>query len=521
MIMDIIGFLIENYALLPVILPVLSAILVIIIGSIKENKEVLGTIVTIFMAATLFFAYNVFNDVITTGQPILVYYMNFPPPNAACFEIDGLSAVFALIFTTVALAVSIYSIGYMHKERITEYYSVFSFMVAGLNGVAYAGDLFTLLVFYELMGITAYILVAFYRNKEAIEAAIKYLLMGATGTALILYGIAMVYGLTGTLNLALIANVLRTAPLSNELYLILVLFLVGFGVKAALVPMHSWLPDAHPAAPSGISAMLSGVIIKGGVYAMLRTMFVLFYGKNVVAGFTWSINISVLFLVIAAITMTLPNLAALVQKDFKRMLAYSSIYNMGIIFAGIAVGNVIGFAAAVFHILNHALAKSLLFMDSGAYIMRIGTRNVVDLRGIGKKMPVTSITFVLGSLSLAGLPPLGGFYSKFMVIWAGMIAIAAGNWIGYWVAILIAVNATISLGYYFAILIRTIWLTPETSEKAENAKRAPITVIVGEFIVTAAMIAISIMPFIFFDAIIKAVQMFLDIDSYIAPVLSS
>ncbi|MCD6491983.1 MAG: hypothetical protein J7K59_06840, partial [Candidatus Korarchaeota archaeon] len=111
--MDIIGFLIENYALLPVILPVLSAILVIIIGSIKGNKEVLGTIVTIFMAVTLFFAYNVFNNVIATGQPILVYYMNFPPPNAACFEIDGLSAVFALIFTTVALAVSIYSIGYM------------------------------------------------------------------------------------------------------------------------------------------------------------------------------------------------------------------------------------------------------------------------------------------------------------------------------------------------------------------------------------------------------------------------
>ena len=507
------------YPIYPVLLPIISAIIIALICRLTRNKALLGTISSLLFLGALYIALENLWETLHTKDPIVVYYANFAPPLGSCFEIDALSAFIATIFALVGFAVAVYSIGYMEEEGIGNYYVLLSLLVAGLIGVAYAGDFFTLFVFYELLGVTAYILVAFYKNREAIEAAVKYLIMGAAGSALILYGMALIYGLTGTLNMALIAKTMKNAQLGPQLYLILLLFLIGFGVKAAIVPMHSWLPDAHPAAPSGISAMLSGVVIKAGMYALFRTVFILFYGKDSPTGYIWNWHISLLFAIIAIITITLPNIIALVQTDIKRMLAYSSIYNMGIIFAGIAIGTKFAIAAALFHLLNHALAKALLFMNSGAFIMRGKTRVIEDLKGIGKKMPGTGVSFLTGCLSLAGLPPLAGFYSKFFVIWAAILAIFDGNIIGYILAITLAINATVSLGYYFAVLVRKIWLVSEPSEKLGDINEAPITVLFSEILIATLIIAVSFLPLIVMDTISEIVNIFVNIDAYISAVV--
>ncbi len=511
----------ELYGFLPIILPIASAIIIAIIGKFTESKELLGTINSLMILIATYFATENFVTILNTGVPIVASYDAFLPPIGSCLEIDLLSAFFAMLFTFIGLCVSIYSIGYMEREEIRNYFMLLSILVASLVGVVYAGDFFTLFVFYEMLGVSAYILVAFYKNEEAIEAAVKYFIMGAAGSALILYGLALTYGLTGTLNMALVMKIMSNAQLSYELYPILILFLIGFGVKAAIFPMHSWLPDAHPAAPSGISAMLSGVVIKAGLYAMFRTLFILFYGKNALQGYFWDLHISLIFAVIAVLTVTIPNFIALVQRDIKRTLAYSSIYNMGIVFAGIAVGTKLAIAAALFHILNHAVAKALLFMNSGAFITEAKTRGISELRGIGKKMPVSGLTFVTGSLSLAGLPPLAGFYSKFLVIWAALLAIFDGNIVGYIIAIALAVNAVVSLGYYFGALVRNIWFVSEHSEKVKDAKEFSRTIVISEILLVIVIILVSFLPFFIMDIFTKIVESLLNTNAYISAVVSS
>jgi len=511
----------ELYGFLPIILPIVSAIIIAIIGKFTENKGFLGTVNSLMILIATYFTIRNFMTVLKTGVPIVASYNAYLPPIGSCLEIDLLSAFFAMLFTFIGLCVSIYSIGYMEKEGIRNYFMLLSILIASLVGVVYAGDFFTLFIFYEMLGVSAYILVAFYKNEEAIEAAVKYLIMGAAGSALILYGLALIYGLTGTLNMALVMKIMSNTQISYELYPILVLFLVGFGVKAAIFPMHSWLPDAHPAAPSGISAMLSGVVIKAGLYAMFRTLFILFYGKNVMQGYFWNINISLIFAGIAVLTVTIPNFIALVQKDIKRTLAYSSIYNMGIVFAGIAIGTKLAIAAALFHILNHAVAKALLFMDSGAFITEAKTREIEELRGIGKKMPVSGLTFVTGSLSLAGLPPLAGFYSKFLLIWAAILAIFDGNIVGYIIAITLAINATVSLGYYFGSLVRNIWFVSEPSERAKDAREFSKTIAVSEILLVIVIVCVSFLPFIVMDIFTKIVESLLNTNAYINAVISS
>lgn len=514
-------FTLEIYGFLPIILPIVSAIIIALISKFKESKELLGTINSLIIIIATYFAVRNFMTVLETGRPIVSSYNAYLPPVGSCLEIDLLSAFFAVLFTFIGLCVSIYSIGYMEEEGIRSYFMLLSILIASLVGVAYSGDFFTLFIFYEMLGVSAYILVAFNKNEEAIEAAVKYFIMGAAGSALILYGLALIYGLTGTLNMALVMRIMSNTQISYELYPILILFLIGFGVKAAIFPMHSWLPDAHPAAPSGISAMLSGVVIKAGLYAMFRTLFILFYGKNVVPGYFWSNNISLIFASIAVLTVTIPNFIALVQKDIKRTLAYSSIYNMGIIFSGIAIGTKLAIAAALFHILNHSIAKALLFMNSGAFLTEAGTREIDKLRGIGKKMPVSGLTFVAGSLSLAGLPPLAGFYSKFLVIWAAVLAMSDGNVIGYVIAITLAINAVVSLGYYFGSLIKNIWFVSEPSENAKDAREFSKTIAISEIILAIVIIGVSFLPFMVMDVFVRIIESLLDTNTYINAIISS
>jgi proton-translocating NADH-quinone oxidoreductase chain N len=343
------------------------------------------------------------------------------------------------------------------------------------------------------MAISTYLLVAFYHNlSTSLEAGVKYLVQSAAGSALVLLGIAIVLAQTGTLNLESIHAQLAQLPPGNAPLLAAgVLFLIGFGVKTALVPMHTWLPDAHSMAPSGVSAMLSGVVIETGLVAMIRALAALSPVSSI-----WGI----LLLAFGAVNMLVGNLMALRQKEVKRMLAYSSVAQMGYILVGLGVGfafgNLNGLTGGFFHILNHSVMKGLAFLAAGSLLYSLylakGSHDplmVDDLNGAAKRYPLVALTLSIAVIALGGLPPFAGFMSKWQIFASGFETHQL------WVEILIvfaALNSVLSLGYYIPLINRMYRLTPSTV--VSEGKSVPIAMSIPLVIMTLLVIAIGILP---------------------------
>ena len=355
---------------------------------------------------------------------ILMYEMgSWKLPIGIVMVMDGLTSFMLVTVNLVALLVACYSISYMKKFTAKwSFYTLFLLMVAGMNGVIVTGDLFNLFVFLEIAAVASYALVAFGTEKHELEAAFKYAVMGSVGSLFILLGIAILYAHTSTLNMADMGNILREKGASNITILVSVLFLMGFGFKSALVPFHAWLPDAHPSAPAPISAMLSGVLIKSlGIYALCRVVF------NIM-GVTPAISNILMFL--GALSMVIGVFLAIGQWDFKRLLAYHSISQIGYVILGIGIGTPLGILGGLFHLFNHSIFKSLLFLNSGAVEYSTGTRDLKEMGGLSSKMPVTGSTSFIASMSIAGIPPFNGFWSKLIIIIA---AVEAGHyWYAFW-----------------------------------------------------------------------------------------
>lgn len=482
--------------LLPVILPLIGAVLTPIInlvfGKIKAHR-VTDFFASFMLILTIWSVINVYllltNPAVTPTGVKTILVFGSPAVGGTGFEIDIFSWFMSVIFISIGFIVSIYSIKYMDKDDgLEKYYALLQTLIAGMIGVVYAADLFTLFVFWEIMALSGYSLVSFRKNKwEPIEAGYKYLIMSAFGSTLVLFSISYLYGLTGTLNIAYLGSIISTVTPNILLYALLGMLIAGFGVTASIVPFHAWLPDAHPAAPSGISAMLSGVVIKAGIYSILRT------GSVIFAPGIW--NFGFIVAGFAVITMIVGNIMALLQTDFKRLLAFSSIANIGYIIAGLSIAflgvdptaQAIALSGSLFHILNHAMAKGLLFLVAGAFLYQVHTRDLNLLKGIGRKMPITAFCMVLGVLSLAGVPPLPGFFSKFMIIWGQA---ATGNSLGIALAAITLFNSALSVAYYLRILGITVFSEP--SETAAKVKESPVGILVPIALIAAAILIIGI-----------------------------
>jgi proton-translocating NADH-quinone oxidoreductase chain N len=348
-------------------------------------------------------------------------------------------------------------------------------MMAGMTGVVMAGDLFTLFVFWELMGLSSYVLVAFLKSRWGpIEAGFKYLVMSATAGAFLILSMAIVYGMTGTLNFAAIADSLRGAEASPWIMALFSTLVVGFGVKSAIVPLHTWLPDAHPEAPSPISAMLSGIVIETGLYALARVLFLTFDPGM--------LKLPIAFL--AVLTMTLANVMALLQSDIKRLLAYSSIAQIGYMLVGLAAGTAYGFMGLFLHIFNHSMMKGMAFLASGSIVHETGTRDISSLRGIGKMMPVTSISLFIALLGLGGVPGTNGFISKYHLFSA-----AFGSNLG-WLGIMGVLNSALSMAYY----IRIMQVLLGSPKEGFKAKEAPILMLTVTMAMAAIIVILGIWP---------------------------
>ncbi|MEM0456400.1 MAG: proton-conducting transporter membrane subunit [Nitrososphaerota archaeon] len=394
----------------------------------------------------------------TAFQERVLTFTAMPRETASVIFIDKLSSYVIFVFVLVGLASALFSIEYI-KERKAEYYPLLLTMITGMVGVASSGDFVTFFIFWEVMSLSAYALVAFrYKSWEAVEASLKYLIISSAGTAAILFALSLMYGIAGTLNMSALSTVFSLRDMAGEVwsYIILALLLAGLGVNAAMVPFHSWLPDAHPAAPSPISAMLSGVVIKTGIYAMFRVLAAIFPS----AIYNWGVALALY----AAVTMTVGNLMAMLQEDIKRLLAFSSIAHIGYIVFGISLATANGLAGSLLHVLNHATMKGLLFLSAGAFIHAVGTRNLDELSGIGRKMPISGITFAIGAFSLAGIPGLSAFVSEFQIITASLEA----GMLPF--TIVMILNVLIGVAYYLRV-VQIIFLKPLTpvSEKAHEA----------------------------------------------------
>jgi multicomponent Na+:H+ antiporter subunit D len=419
-----------------VIIPLGAAFLISLLGKkLKNFADLLANLATFsLLVFSLYSISQVF------AHKILVYKVgSWIPPIGICMVLDGLTSFMLVTVNLVSFLVTIYSVSYMEKYTDKyRFYTLFMLMLAGMNGIIVTGDLFNLFVFLEIASIASYALVAFGTEAEELEASFKYAIMGSVASTFILLGIAMLYSYTSTLNMADISSILSGKPVNTIVGFVTVLFLAGFGLKAALVPFHGWLPDAHPAAPAPISAMLSGVFIKTlGVYALCRVFF------NIL---TVSDRLVFVLIVLGLVSMVVGAFLAIAQNDIKRMFAYSSISQIGYIIFALGVGTPLAILGGLFHLFNHAVFKSLLFLNSGAIEYSVHTRNLEKLGGLNSRLPITGYTSLIGSMSISGIPPLGGFFSKLIIIIA---AIQAGYFISATVAILVSI---VTLAYYLKFL---------------------------------------------------------------------
>ena len=419
-----------------IFVPLFAAFLIALIARKKEN--IAAVISLIGCAWILIFSIIAFFKLPEYNGLILKNTSGWNIPFTINLVLDNLSCFMLIVVSLIALISSFYAIQYVnHFTGKWNFFSLFMLMLAGMNGVIITGDFFNLYVFMEIALISAYSLVAFGTEAEELEASFKYATMGAITSTMILFGIGILYSFTSTLNMVDVGLHFRTAGLPKLIFLVYGLFIAGFGLKTALVPFHAWLPDAHPSAPAPISAMLSGVLIKTlGVYALVRIFFNIFNAPRVVL---------IILLLLGTLSIVIGGFLSVVQWDFKRLLGFSSISQIGYVVLGFALGTPLGILGGLLHLFYHSIFKSLLFLNSGAVEYATGTRDLRQMGGLSKELGVTSSTSMIGTLAISGIPPFNGFFSKLIIIIA---CVQAGH---IMLGIIAGLVSIITLAYFLKV----------------------------------------------------------------------
>lgn len=397
------------------------------------------------------------NEIISSGSWNPGIGINFS------LRVDSLGFLLGLASIFLWMLTSIYSIEYMRKEHALGRYNLFSlFSLTGMLGTVFSGNLLSLYIFFEFLTIASYVLVIHEESVEAIEAGTLYLFLGIAGGLILLLSVIATYAITGTGEFSSIGMGLKQHPLAPYIFWG---YILGFGIKAGIFPVHIWLPKAHPVAPSPASALLSGIMIKAGAYGILRTIYNVFGWESFYLH-PWLLK-SLLF--IALITIFLGSAVAIAQTEIKKMLAYSSISQMGYIVLGLTLVSFLGMSGGTVHIFNHAIMKGGLFLCAGAFIHQTGLREISDLKGIGKRMPLTSLCFTLFALSMIGFPPLNGFVTKWYLALGTLeiknIGIHGAN-IGLVALGMLFLSSLMNLAYYGPI-VYNLWFTQITDYKLQ------------------------------------------------------
>ncbi|MTI96457.1 MAG: monovalent cation/H+ antiporter subunit D family protein [Firmicutes bacterium] len=432
----------------------------------------------LILALSAVYSALLFYDVLDSGP---VYYAmgGWEAPWGIELAITPLSAFVMTVATglTALVALSLpQELVDWSKRKAGWYITLLLLLTAALLGITMANDLFNLYVFTEVSTLAACALVSAKKDRNATDAAFKYLMLGAIGSGFILFAIGITYVITGHLNMGFAAAVFAASDLHPIIpWVMSAFYLVGFGVKAGLFPLHVWLPDAHSSAPTTASALLSGVVVKVFAVAMARVFFGLF-GSAALE----TMGIAGMVRLMAAASILAGSAFAVVQTDIKRLLAYSTVAQVGYIFLGFGVGGVVGVAAALYHVLAHGLMKSILFLTAGKVIAINGTREISGFEGMGPKLPLPMGAFSLAALSMIGLPLLAGFATKWYLFNAGLSAQI------YWLPVLIIISGLLNAAYFLPIVWK-IWFG--VSEAEATDRRVP-----GLLVLVAVLAVIGLVP---------------------------
>jgi proton-translocating NADH-quinone oxidoreductase chain N len=423
---------------------------------------------------------------------LIVYYGISPVENQispSLLASDRLGSLFGAVAIGVSLFVTLASIQYMKTVNTAIYYSLIGFTSLGMLLLSFSKDLLMLFVSWELMSFPTYVLAGIDKKRRSNEAAVKYAVIGAMSSAIILYAISIAYGIAGSTE---ISQVVKAISSRHDLISAssILLFVAGFGFKMSIVPFHMWIPDAYEGAPTTVSTLFAAATKKSGFVVAIRVLLALTTAYVITNNTYFTIPNILAFL--ALITMTLGNIAALTQKSMTRLLAYSSIAQAGYILIGFVPFSVsplsydaqVGLTGSLFHIINHAIMKGSAFLVAALVILKLRRADVESYNGLSRRMPITSFTFAVSLLALAGIPPLNGFWSKVYIF----LSVANGPYL--WLAIAGVLNSAFSLGYY-AWIVKRMYL--DEPEKVESVNE-PLLFIVIFAVLTGLIVGIGIFP---------------------------
>lgn len=455
---------------LVVIVPLIGGILTVFTG--RGSKPWLWAC----MVTTVVFVLccMLLTKVLSVDPAIVSYSLgNWPPPWGIEYRVDPTNAFVLTVVATIAVVVTLYSRlsvrKEVHLERQRFFYTLWLLAIAGLLGITITGDAFNVYVLLEISSLTIYGLIAMGKelDRRALTATINYIIMGSIGASFILIGIGYLYMVTGTLNMEDMRRLLADEELARSRTVLTAFsfIMVGLTLKMALFPLHTWLPNAYTYAPSAVSALLAATATKVGVYMSFRFIFTIF-GVDFSFG---QVPNNVILMVCASLAILVGGWQAVRQNNLKKMLAYSSVGQIGYIVLGFSLANANGVTGSVVHVLNHALIKGGLFLAVGAIIYRVGSPRLEDLRGLGRRMPVTMAAFTVGGLGLMGVPLTSGFVSKWYLV---VGAIDAQLW---FVAGVILVGSLLALVYVWRVVEVVYFQAPD---EETTVREAPMSLVV-------------------------------------------
>ena len=470
--------------LLPIFLPIIIGIVLLIIPEMKK-REALLTIVAISLIAT---GIGVVNAVVQCNQEVTLFWLTKTIP--VYFKIDNIGKIFVSIVTIVWILAGFFSFEYMKHENHEKRYFGFYLITFGiLVGLDFSGNLVTMYMFYEFMTLLSMPLVIHNLSREAIMAGLKYLFYSFCGAYMALFGLFFLsrYASTWTFQPGGVLDMAAVQGHEGLLLLVTFLMIMGFGVKAGMFPLHAWLPTAHPVAPAPASAVLSSIIVKGGVLAIIRVVYYMI-GADFIRG-TW---VQYAWMTLSLLTVFMGSMLAYREVVMKKRLAYSTVSQVSYILFGLSLLNTVGMTGALLHVVFHAFIKSTLFLVAGAIIYKTGKTRVDQLKGIGKEMPITIWCYTFVSLALVGIPPMSGFISKwYLATGALQSEIPVYSWLG---PVILLISALLTAGYLLPITIKGFLPGNDFDYGALQKKEPSMWMVVPIILLTLSAAILGIMP---------------------------
>jgi multicomponent Na+:H+ antiporter subunit D len=475
---------VSSLPLYAVIIPIIGALLLVFIAEKKDNIR--NPLVFLISLVTAIVVINVIQQVFK-GNFLIYNLVQIMPGLNFAFRVDPLGALFGGIASTLWVFTVLYSIGYMSFEHNRRRFFIFFLLSLSVTmGIAFSANLFTLYLFYELLTLVTYPLVIHEGKEKDHKAGLRYIIYSFSGAGLVLFALFATFGFAGSLDFAqggIFTEAARMAPLA--LSIIFFCYLFGFGVKAAIMPLHSWLPSAM-VAPTPVSALLHAVaVVKSGVFGILRVMYSV-YGTDLMK----DLNLGIYVVVIISFTILLASIIAMRQDFLKRRLAFSTISQLGYITLGGALLTQMGLNGGLLHLFNHALLKITLFFCAGAIITMTGKERISELNGVGRRMPITMLAFTVGSIGMVGIMPINGFISKWYLLMGSLEAHLPV------IIIILITSAVLNAMYFFPIIIAAFFrkgdFTPSEGIEAPWTMVLPIAALAVACIVIGIKLDLTV-----------------------------